>query len=82
LQLLPDLRKPRNPVKGTMTKPDAENTAAALVDATGIAGSKSAEPPVHPAAPPNPTNAKTEKIHVSPDRLLRFSIAGRVETPR
>src|ERR1017187_10429322 len=56
-----------NPVewsKGTMTKPDAESAAEALAD--GIAGSGSAEPPVHPAAPPSPTNAKTENIHVSP----------------
>jgi Mg2+-importing ATPase len=49
-----------------MTKPDAENTAEALVEAAGIAGSKSAEPPVRPAALPSPTNAKTENIHVSP----------------
>ena len=49
-----------------MTKPDAENTAEALVDAAGMSGSQSAEPPVHPTAPPSPTNAKTENIHVSP----------------
>src|ERR1700730_4437718 len=49
-----------------MTKPDADKTAEALVDAAGIAGSKPAEPPVRPAKPPSPTNAKTETIHVSP----------------
>src|ERR1017187_9776804 len=49
-----------------MMKPDAENTAEALADAAGIASSKSAEPPVRPAKPPSPTNAKTENIRVSP----------------
>src|SRR3984893_8415068 len=52
-----------------MTKPDADKTAEALVDAAGIAGSKPAEPPVHPASPPSPTNAKTKNIHVSPTVL-------------
>ena len=37
-----------------------------MVDAAGLAGSKYAQPPVHPAAPPKPTDAKTENIHVSP----------------
>ena len=72
-----------------MTKHDADNTAEPLVDAAGIPGSKPAEPPVHPAAPPSPTNAKTDHIHVSPAVLdaarkdgeellrdLRTSLAG------
>jgi hypothetical protein len=52
--------------KGTMTKPDADKPAEALVAAAGIAGSKPAEPPVRPTKPPSPTNARTENIHVSP----------------
>ena len=63
-----------------MTKPDADNTAETSVDA-GIAASKAAEPPVHPAEPRSPTNAEPKNIHVSPavldaarkdgDQLLR-----------
>jgi len=49
-----------------MTKPDADNTAEALVDAAGIASAKPAEPPFRPAEPPGPRNTKTENIHVSP----------------
>ena len=64
-----------------MTKPEAENTAEALVDAAGIGGSKSAEPPVHPAAPPSPTNAKTENIHVSP-AVLEAARKNGEEPPR
>src|SRR6202162_3003982 len=48
-----------------MTNPDADNTAETLVNAAGVTGSKPAEPPVRPAEPPSPTNAKTEIIHVS-----------------
>jgi Mg2+-importing ATPase len=49
-----------------MTKPDAENTVEVLVNAADRVGAKPAEPPVRPAKPPSPTNAKTENIHVSP----------------
>src|SRR5580700_713850 len=76
-----------------MTKPYADNTAEALADGAGIAGSKAAEPPVRSVEPPRPTNAKTENIHVSPAVLdaarkdgeellrdLRTSLGGLTQT--
>src|ERR1700681_3979300 len=64
-----DLCKPSEGVKGTMTNPDADKTAEAVVAAAGIAGSKPAEPPVRPDEPPAPTKAKNQNIRVSPEVL-------------
>ena len=64
-----DLCKPSEAVKGTMTNPDAEKTAEALVDAAGKTGSKPAEPPIRPDQPPAPTKSKNHNIRVSPEVL-------------
>ena len=53
-------------VKETMTTPNTDSTAGALVDDAETAGSKLAEPPARPNAPPIPTKAKNQNIHVSP----------------
>jgi P-type Mg2+ transporter len=53
-------------VKETMTTPDADSTAGALVDDAGTASSKLAGPPARSNEPPIPTQTKNENIRVSP----------------
>src|SRR5208283_2484267 len=49
-----------------MTTPDADTTAADLVDNAGTPGAKLAEPPARSDALPIPTKTKNQNIHVSP----------------
>ena len=53
-------------VNETMTKPDSDSTAAAVVDDARTAGPKFATSPAHPDKPPVPTKMKNQNIRVSP----------------
>ena len=55
----------RKPVKETMTTPNADSAAGALVDA-GTVGPKLAGPPAPPNEPALPTKTKNQNIRVSP----------------
>ena len=68
-------------VKETMTTPDADSAAGALINDAGTPGSKPAAPSAHPTEPAIPTKSKSHNIRVSPavldasrkdgDQLLR-----------
>ena len=56
----------RKAAKETMTTPNTDSTAGALVDGAETAGSKLAGPSARPNEPPIPTKTKITRIFVFP----------------